>query len=124
MNNRNLLQNYVNNFRRHLSIYFKPNVGMSAKIFPTNSNGAIVEFQMGEGIENDDEFQQIEQTINDALKEIPQNAFGGNLDAYNFSGTNVVAEGNRIIIIKGDEDASEWDDVSAKKDVEKVLPKK
>jgi hypothetical protein len=105
-----------------LSPFLKPNIGLSCNAFPTDSNGAILEFTMGEGIKNDDEFMDIEPTVSDALSKIEQKAFGGNLSGFQFGGTNVIAEGNRIIIIKGDDNLDQWDDRSANDDVKKFLP--
>lgn len=64
----------------------------------------------------------VESTINTALSKISQRAFGGNLDGFAFSGTNVIAEGNRIILIKGGDSSDEWNDEAAKSDVRRVVP--
>ena len=39
-----------------------------------------------------------------------------------FSGTNVVMEDKRIILIKGGNDESEWNDKAALIDVKRILP--
>lgn len=116
------IQSYINNFRRHLSPYLKPNMGLSCKAYPAESSGAILEFMIGPGIANDDEFMQLEPTVNDVLSKIPQRAFGGNLGGFLFGGTNVITEDNRIILIKGGNDAEEWSDEGAQSDVKRVLP--
>ena len=47
---------------------------------------------------------------------IEQRAFGGNLDGFNFGGTNTILENNRIIYIK-ESNPNEWSDSAALKDV-------
>lgn len=116
------IQSYINNFRRHLSSFLKPNIGLSCKVYPVEREGAILEFTIGLGIKNSDEFMPLEQTINIALSKIPQHAFGGNLDGFTFGGTNVIAEENRIILIKGGNSSDEWNDEGAKSDVRRVVP--
>ena len=60
--------------------------------------------------------------MNVALSKIPQRAFGGNFGGFLFGGTNVIAEGNRIILIKGGNGSEEWSDEGAQSDVKRVVP--
>ncbi len=122
MKDTKIIQSYINNFRRHLSPFLKPNIGLSCKVYPAELNGAILEFTIDPGIANDDDFMPPEPTVNDALSKIPQRAFGGNLGGFLFGGTNVIAEGNRIILIKGGDDRKEWSDEAAQSDVKRVIP--
>lgn len=122
MKNTKTIQAYINNFRRHLSPYLKPNIGLSCKVYPAEGSGAILEFTIGPSIANDDEFMPIEHTVNDALAKIPQRAFSGNLGGFLFGGTNVVMEDKRIILIKGGNDDTEWNDEAALSDVKRILP--
>jgi hypothetical protein len=115
------LQTFVNNFRRHLASYLKPGVGLVCNIYPTNSTGAILEFTIGPQIANEDHFKPVEPSVNDALGKIKQRAFGGNLAGFRFSGTNVVMEDNRIILIKGEENDEAWDDKAALEDVKRLV---
>jgi len=115
------IQAYVNNFRRHLAPYLKPNVGVAVNVFSSDSGGGILEFMIGEGVPNDDVFKPTEPTVNDALHKIEQRAFGGNLNGFRFAGTNVVMEGNRIILIKGEDDPTGWNDEAARDDVMRVV---
>lgn len=122
MNNRNLIQQYINNFRRHLAPYLRPSIGLACKVFPAEDSGAILEFSIGPGISNTDEFRPTSKTVNQALLGISQRAFGGNLGGFRFGGTNVVLEDNRIIFIKGGDDPYEWSDGAALADVKRLLP--
>jgi hypothetical protein len=122
MKDKKTIQTYVNNFRRRLSPYLKPGIGLVSNIHPADEGGAIIEFSIGPSIENDDNYQVTTTTVSGALSTIPQHAFGGNLDGFKFSGTNLIMEPNRIILIK-DDSPSEWSDEAAKTDVSKILPK-
>jgi hypothetical protein len=122
MKDKKTIQTYVNNFRRRLSSHLKPGIGLTCDIHPAEEGGAILEFSLGPSIENDDRYQETSETVSTALSTIPQHAFGGNLEGFKFSGTNVVMENDRIIFIK-DDSPSEWSDDAAENDVFKILPK-
>jgi len=113
-------QNYINNFRRRLAQFLKPGVGLSCNIFPSDEGGAILEFTIGEATENDDEYKAVSKSLAAALSNIEQRTFGGNLEAFNFSGTNTILEPNRIIYIK-EANPNEWSDSTAKKDVQDLI---
>ena len=122
MKNKEITQQYINNFRRHLAAYMRPGIGLACTVFPANSQGAILEFKIGPGISNTDEFRPESETVNEALAEIPQQAFCGNLSGFKFGGTNVIMEGNRIVLVKGEDDLSQWNDSAAGADVKRILP--
>jgi hypothetical protein len=116
------IQNYINNFRRHLARYLKPNVGLSCTVHPATEGGAILVFTIGTGMAAGDRFLEHCSRVNDALEGIPQRAFGGNLAGFSFAGTNIIAEDGRIILIKGDDEADTWSDAAASSDVDRLLP--
>ena len=122
MNNQKIIQEYINNFRRHLAPYLRPSVGLTCKVYPAIESGAILEFSIGPGLSNTDEFHPPSQTVNEALSKISQRAFGGNLTGFRFGGTNVVMEDNRIILIKGEDHEDQWNDQGALADVKRILP--
>ncbi len=122
MKNNQTIQQYINNFRRHLAPHMKPGVGLACTVFPATSEGAILEFKIGPEIVNTDEFRPESKTVNEALANIPQRAFGGNLSGFRFAGTNVVMEDNRIVLIKGEDDPNQWNDSAAGADVKRILP--
>lgn len=121
MKDRAVLQRYINNFRRHLAPRLKPGVGLASKAYPAEGPGAILEFTVGPGIANDDEFAPTSDTVNAALGSIRQKAFGGNLAGFAFRGTNTIAEGNRIIFIKGEDSDDAWSDSDAAERVNQLL---
>lgn len=120
MIDRSTIQAYINNFRRRLAPFLKPGIGLICFVHPAERNGAILEFQIGPGIENDDNYSPVSPTLGRALSGIQQRAFGGNLEGFTFAGTNVILEADRIILIK-DASGSEWDDAAAERDVRSVL---
>ena len=121
MQDKKTIQNYINNFRRHLAPYLKPGIGLASKVFPAKSDGAIVEFSIGPDVKNDDEYMPIEETVNAALKKIEQHMFGGNLAGIKFGGTNISMEPKRIVLIKGEDTPSEWSDKGARNDAERIM---
>lgn len=122
MKDKKTIQTYVNNFRRRLSPYLKPGVGLSCTVHPAEEGGAILEFSLGPSIVNTDLYQESGTTVSGSLASIPQHAFGGNLEGFRFAGTNVIMEKDRIILIK-DDSPSEWSDDAAEMDVSRIFPK-
>jgi hypothetical protein len=122
MKDRKVIQEYVNNFRRRIAQFLKPGIGLICNVYPAESGGAILEFMIGPGVQNDDIYKEVNSTIGRALTQIKQRAFGGNLDGFVFGGTNVILEDNRIIFIK-DDSLAEWSDSAAQRDLTRVLPR-
>ncbi|MCX5822487.1 MAG: hypothetical protein NTY86_03000 [Deltaproteobacteria bacterium] len=120
MKDKKVIQEYINNFRRRIAQFLKPSIGLTCHVYSAESGGAILEFTMGPGIANDDIYKEISPTINYALSQIKQRAFGGNFDAFKFAGTNMILEENRIIFIK-DDSSEEWSDSTASRDVSRLL---
>jgi len=120
MKDKKTIQTYVNNFRRRITPYLKPGIGLLCEINPADEGGAILEFSFAPSIENDDKYKTMSPSVSGALASIPQHAFGGNLEGFKFAGTNVIMEKDRIIFIK-DDSPSEWSDDAAQKDVSKIL---
>jgi hypothetical protein len=115
-----LIQSYVNNFRRHLAQYLKPGIGLRCDVYRALSGGAVIAFTLSPTEENDDTFHPDSATVSDALANVEQKAFGGDLSGFIFRGTNTILEGNRLIFIK-DESSTEWSDSSSRSDVERVV---
>jgi len=113
------IQLYLNNFRRILSPFLRKDINFKAIIYPAN-DGAIVELKFQTNSPIKDEFRKNEKTITDSLKKVNQHAFGGNLGSFTFSGTNLILEKGRIIIIK-DTNKKEWEIEQVKKDVDKLI---
>ena len=121
MKDKGMIQTYINNFRRLFSPYLKPGIGMRCIIYPAEQKGAILEFYLGPNEENNDIYLKTESSVNDALGKIKQKAFGGNLESFNFGGTNIIMEPNRIILIIGEDNSSEWSERKTKDDIGKIV---
>ena len=121
MVNEPVVKNYVNNFRRYLSHYLRPGLGIRCTVYRAKTEGAILEFSLGKDVKNKDEFFVAQPTLNHFVKKVNPHIFGGNIENVKFSGTNISLDGNKIIIIKGEDDAKEWNETSAKKDIERIL---
>lgn len=121
MNNKKIMQEYINNVRRYISRYLKPGIGLLCTVYPAHGKGAILVFTLNLNGPNKDIYMNEENTINDALKNISQRAFGGNLDGFKFGGTNLIMEDNRMIFIKGEDNLYDWNERSAKQDVNRIV---
>ncbi|MDR3631732.1 MAG: hypothetical protein P4L42_15530 [Desulfocapsaceae bacterium] len=121
MEDKKIVQEYVNNFRRHLASHLRPGIGLSCKIFPAKAEGAVLEFTIGPSISNDDCFEIPKDTVNSILQDVPQRLIGGNIGGVKFGGTNVSMEPNRIVLIKGEDDPQLWNDQGARDDIERII---
>lgn len=115
-----MIQKYINNFRRHLSAFLRPGIGVKTFIYPTARDGAVLVFHLGPNLTNDDEYQPTSPSIGSILNKVEQRAFGGDLGSIHFSGTNMIFEPNKIIFIK-DNNPDEWTDSAAKKEALKIV---
>lgn len=120
MKSKSQVQRYINNFRRRIARFLRPGIGLNCTIYPAKTGGAVLEFKIGPEIENDDNYKAESNSLGSALSQIEQRAFGGNLEGFHFSGTNVVMEPNKIIFIK-DDSSSEWSDSAAEQDVQRIV---
>jgi hypothetical protein len=121
MDDRPTIQKYVNNFRRYISRFLKPNIGLESRIHPSTQSGAVLEFSLGEDVQNSDYYLPSSESVNASLATVGQRALSGDLSAVQFSGTSAVLEPGRIILIKGEDDPTQWSDNAASKDVQKVI---
>jgi hypothetical protein len=114
------IQTYINNFRRKFTVFLKPGIGISCDVRPFEAGGAILEFKIAPQIENKDTYYPVSSSSGQALSQVTQQAFGGNLNGFNFEGTNVILEPDKLIFIK-DGSLKEWDNVAAEKDVAQIV---
>lgn len=113
------VQHYLNNFRRELSVYLKPDYNVKAIIFPSEE-GTIIEFEFRKDQPTRDEFRKMEQTIIDHLHKINVKSLNDHTTNLKFSGTNMYLEPGKIFLIKDNND-SEWTSEKAHDDVEKLI---
>ena len=121
MEDKKVIQTYVNNFRRHLSRSLKKGVGLKSTAFPSKGEGGVLELKIGANLPNEDEFAEVHESVNDVMRFIPQRLIRENIDSVKFSGTNISMEPDRIIIVKGEDDFALWDDEGALDDVNRII---
>lgn len=118
--NNNTIQRYVNNFRRQLSIYLKPNIGLQIDIYNCSSEGGIIALFFKPGGKSSDNHIVKYNKISDALKDMNQMFFGGDLSGLHFSGTNIMMDHEKILLIK-DTNPNEWAESKLKEDLKSII---
>jgi len=118
--NKETIQSYINNFRRQISQYLRPGIGIECTAHPAQQGGGVLVFRFGIGVENIDDYKKATSSLSSALSGIEQHAFGGNLKGFTFKGTNLLMEKDKIILIK-DEEKKEWSSEAALKDIHSIL---
>lgn len=120
-------EEYGSSFMDNIKRILKPGIGAEITSYLSKIDGSLIYFQLRPG---DITFKHKiieDKGISEALKEIPQKAFGGDLSGIKFAGTNTIIEGNKIIFIKGDNTKDLWNSEIAKNDSEIVtisIPRK
>jgi hypothetical protein len=115
-----IIQTYINNFRRLFAQLLKPGIGVNIKIFPCKTSGALIEINVGLNITSEDNYTEPVDFMYEALSQVKQKAFGGNLSGFKFLGTNIIFETNKILILKGEDKIREWNANSTIKDVNNI----
>lgn len=118
--NNEIVQRYINNFRRQLSIYLKPNIGIQIDIYNCSSEGGIIVIFFKPGGKSSDNHIYKYSKISDALKEMNQMFFGGDLSGLHFSGTNILMDNEKILLIK-DTKPDEWSDSRLNEDLKSII---
>lgn len=124
MNNHKKLKKYTESFMRSLARYLKKGLNVSATIHPANSGGAIIEFDITEKNRNEIKIIDTVPSINVTLERIDQRMIGGNIQGVTFLGTNVYMDGNRIVIIKGEDDYEHWGNKAVVDDINRIISPK
>jgi hypothetical protein len=121
MQDHTIIQEYVNNFRRHLAPQLRPGIALASRAHPAKGEGALVEFFFKPGGSNQDETTAVFESVNEALGTVTQHMVGGNVAGVRFGGTNISMEPDRILLIKGEDAMHEWDDAAALRDVLRII---
>ena len=124
MQNLKKLNSYTNSFISELKSHLKKGFRVSAKIYPASGEGAIIEFLIHDKYRSDISDMKVVSKINDTLKKIDQKMIGGNIDGVTFKGTNLYMDGQRIVVIKGEDEHRFWTKRAAKDDVDRVTSSK
>ncbi|MDF9796127.1 hypothetical protein OKW21_001390 [Catalinimonas alkaloidigena] len=113
------IQHYINNFRRSISRFLKPNVGIRTIVYEYDK-GVLLSFEFGINLQNKDEFRAKSSNIAQALKKAQITIFGENPVNIIFHGTNLVMDNNQVALVKDFTD-KEWTEKQAFEDVNKIL---
>lgn len=115
------LKKYVELFKRNINLFLAPGVSVKTTIYPVEGDGAVFEFFFNkDGIETE-ELSNIRKTVGSVLSEIPQKLIGGDTESVKFGGTNLYLEGNRILVIKGEDKPEQWSGNAVIDDVKRVV---
>lgn len=113
------IQNYINNFRRLISRFLKPDVGIQSTVYPYD-NGCVIVYELGLNLQNKDELRSSSKEITEAFKRtnLFENEKGE--QHHSFVGTNILLIKNKIVVIK-DDNSKEWTEEKAQLDIEKII---
>lgn len=117
MVDRQVVIEYLNNFRRLLSKYLKSGVGVQTISYPFD-NGVIIVVELGSGIATKDENRTKSNNLREALYRT--NLFEEIDSVPEIPGTSILLSMNKIVILKT-VDSKQWSEDSAKADVTNVI---
>lgn len=115
------LNKYVDLFKRNISNYLASHVTIKTVVHPVSASGAVFEFFLNQEDDSRVIWSSVRPNIGKVLSEIPQNLISGNIESVSFKGTNLYLEGNRIVVIKGEDSASQWSGETVSNDVQRVV---
>ncbi|EGR0063719.1 hypothetical protein LH716_004271 [Vibrio vulnificus] len=114
------LEKYTELFLRNLQKFLAPGVSIKTKIYPVEAQGAVFEFTFNRDDKDTIEFASVMPTVGHVLSVVPQRMIAGNIQGVTFGGTNIYMEGDRLLLIKGEDSKSSWDGNAANDDVRRV----
>lgn len=115
------LKKYVELFKRYISEFLADGVAIRSVIHPVEADGAVFEFFLNVDGDDSERIEAVRPSIGTVLSEIPQNMFGGDISQIRFGGTNLYLEGNRVVVIKGEDEDSAWIGNVIREDVMRVV---
>lgn len=122
MKDKKTIDEYTAAFKNLLQKRLKKGIGIKCVVHPAEEAGAVLEFILvPKGEQQLIEYKPAEETVNDVLKRVEQKLVGGDISNVTFAGTNISMEGNKIILIKGEDDLGEWDEGAARSDLNRIF---
>jgi len=115
------LKKYVELFKKRISRYLAVGINIKTIIYPVDADGAVFEFQFNHDNDSSVTIDSVRPTVGRVLSDIPQRMVRGNIEGVKFGGTNLYLEGNRILVIKGEDDPSGWSGKAVVEDVQRVV---
>ena len=117
MVDRQVVIEYLNNFRRLLSKYLKSGVGVQTTSYPFDG-GVIMVVELGSGIVTKDENRTKSNNLKEALHRT--NLFEEADFVPEIPGTSILLSMNKIVILKTT-DSKQWSEDFAKADITNVI---
>ena len=108
---------YLNNFRRLLSKYLKSGVGIQTVSYPFDG-GVVMTIELGTGRATKDENRSPSRTLRDAISRT--NLFEETNSIPDIPGTSILLSKNKIVVLKT-EHLKQWSEESANLDVNNVI---
>lgn len=115
------LKKYVELFKRNIEKFLSPGISIRVVIYPVEGDGAVFEFLLNKDSDDSETIDKVRKTVGAVLTDIPQRLIAGNIEGVKFGGTNLYLEGNRILVIKGEDDPLHWSGNAVASDVERVV---
>lgn len=115
------LKKYSELFKRNIAKFLTPGVSIKTVIYPVEMGGAVFEFFLNRDGVVEEKLEPPRKSVGLVLSQIPQRMIQGNLEGVRFGGTNLYLEGNRILVVKGEDSASSWSGNAVIEDVERVV---
>lgn len=115
------LNKYVELFTRNIAKFLAPNVSVKSTIYPVEGQGAVFEFVFNSENDRSETIQPVSRTVGAVLSSIPQRLVADNIEGISFGGTNIYMEGNRLLLIKGEDTPEQWSGVAVQEDVRRVV---
>lgn len=110
------LRRYFNKFASIYEKILREGVRPDATAIVSRERGALVFFEFKKQKRRKFKYKVIDERIASAVQGLPQRGFRGDLSGVIFRGKNVIAERNRLMIIKGDNSKDAWSTKEAMKD--------
>lgn len=124
MKRRTRLNKYVELFKRNIKQFLAPGVVVKTTIYPVEAEGAVFEFVFNRDDDSTEKMDRTRPTVGAVLSDIPQRLVednGDNIGNVKFGGTNLYLEGDRILVIKGEDDQESWSGNTVIEDVQRVV---
>lgn len=121
MNKQPKLKKYAELFRRNIQKFLAPGIFVQTTIYPVEQEGAVFEFLLNKDENSKERIELPSRSVGAVLSIIPQNLIGGQIEGVRFGGTNLSLEGNRILVIKGEDASEHWTGNAVINDVQRVV---
>lgn len=121
MNKQSKLKKYAELFRRNIKQFLADGVQIRTIIYPVEQDGAVFEFLLNKNNDSSVMVSRTHPSVGAVLTVIPQKIISGNLESVRFGGTNIALEGNRILVIKGEDSVEYWTGNAVMSDVNRVV---